>query len=328
VDFGVDIHIKSDVDSWRNVRSLLLYNLRSHRSFKPHQITAKMSQPKPGSYKHGHSSYTTATHERRTAESDAAFLLPHIKATDTILDVGCGPGTITTGLARHASAGSTIGVDISAAVLDKARTLAAQTGLPKSGAGSVSFQEGNVLQTLPFPDDTFDVVFASQVFGHLVPSPEMPLRALTEIRRVLKPGGLLATRDGLGQHFYPAHFDLDTLWGERQSRGIAGPGGDPSRGSYRGLLPALMRQAGFGRDGVGKVQIGAGVRAVQGDESRKFLAWRAKGQLSEGDPFRQAWLNVGITEEEIQQTINAVEAWAATDDAWMLMLQCEMLAWK
>jgi ubiquinone/menaquinone biosynthesis C-methylase UbiE len=287
-----------------------------------------MAQAEPGNYRHGHSSYTTATHERRKADSDAAFLLPHIKPTDHILDVGCGPGTITTGLARHASAGTTTGVDISTAVLEKARTLASQTDLPTSGPGSVTFQEGNVLQTLPFPDESFDIVFASQVFGHLHPSPEVPLRALAEIRRVLKPGGLLATRDGLRQHFYPIHFELDRLWGENQSRGIAGPGSSGDGGSYRGMMPALMRQAGFGVDGKGKIEIGASAKPLSGEESRKFLAWRAKGQLSKGDPFRKAWIDAGISEEEIQQTINAVDVWAACEDAWLLLLQCEMLAWK
>jgi len=58
------------------------------------------------------------------------------------------------------------------------------------------------------------------------------------------------------------------------------------------------------------------------------LAWRAAGQLKQGDPFRQGWLDVGITEDEIQETLRAVENWAETEDAWFVALQSEMLAWK
>lgn len=93
----------------------------------------------------------------RTAESDAAFLLPHIKKTDRILDVGGGLGLITTGLAKYASEGSIVGVDISVDDLQKAKLLFQR---PHPGTG---LEEGNVLEGLAYPNDTFDIVFAYQV---------------------------------------------------------------------------------------------------------------------------------------------------------------------
>ncbi|KAI9745018.1 MAG: hypothetical protein M1818_001296 [Claussenomyces sp. TS43310] len=278
----------------------------------------------PSSYTQGHSDCTVATHQSRTAESDAAFLLPHIKKIDHILDVGCGPGTITTGLARYATEGSTVGIDISTDVLQKATKLAAEANVPSQGPGSVVFEEGNILEGLTFPDDTFDIVFCSQLFGHL-PPPDLPLRALAEIQRVLKPGGILATRDASDQHFYPRSSDLDRLWVRNQSRGFrkGAPDGDPT-GT---IMPALLRRAGFDADG-GKVCIGAGTTVYSGPEARKWLAWRAAGQLKRGDPFRQSWLDAGITEDEIQQTLLAVRKWAEMEDAWYAALQCEMLVWK
>ncbi|KAL7622186.1 hypothetical protein AAE478_007689 [Parahypoxylon ruwenzoriense] len=167
-------------------------------------------QNQPSNYTQGYSDCTVATHQVRTAESDAAFLLPHIKKTDRILDVGCGPGTITIGLAKYADEGASVGVDISADVLQKAKKLAAEADIPTQGLGSVAFEQGNILEGLAYPDNTFDVVYCSQVFGHL-PPPDLPLRALAEIRRVLKPGGILATRDASDQHFYPRSLDLDRL---------------------------------------------------------------------------------------------------------------------
>jgi ubiquinone/menaquinone biosynthesis C-methylase UbiE len=264
---------------------------------------AQKSQP--SSYTQGYSNYTTATHQTRTAEADAAFLIPHIKKTDHILDVGCGPGTITTGFASYASEGKIVGVDLSTDVLEKAKTLAAEANIPTEGPGSVAFKQGNVLEGLPYPDDTFDIIYASQVFGHLL-EPGQQLRALTEMRRVLKPGGIVATRDAAAQHFFPKSFDLDRLWVGNLSRAVrkGAPEGEPPGTT----MPALFRTVGFDADG-GKAQIGAGTRVYAGVETRKWLVWRVAGQLQQGDTFHQSWLDAGITEDEIQQTLLAVQKW-------------------
>ena len=284
----------------------------------------KTQHDQPGTYTQGHSNYTIATHLSRTAESNAAFLLPHIKKTDNVLDVGCGPGTITTGLAKYAREGTTIGVDISTGVLQKAKALAAEANIPTHGPGSVVFEYGNVLEKLPYPNETFDIIYSSQLFGHL-PPPDQPRQALTELRRVLKTGGILATCDGVGQHFYPPSLNLDRLWVHNSARGLAK--GEPPADPTGTIMPALFRSAGFDADG-GKVQVGAGTSVFAGPEVRQWLGWRATGQLQPGDPFYQSWLDAGITEEEIQQTLVAVKEWIETEDAWLAMLQCEMLAWK
>ncbi|EXJ93011.1 hypothetical protein A1O3_01567 [Capronia epimyces CBS 606.96] len=278
----------------------------------------------PSNYVQGYSNYTLANHQRRTAETEAAFLVPLIKKTDYILDVGCGPGTITTGLAKYASEGTTIGIDISANVLEKAKTLAAEVNAPTEGPGSVVFKEADVLERLPYPDDTFDVVYAAHVLGHM-PMPDLPLRALVEMRRVLKPGGILATRDALQQHFYPASLDLDRLWVRNLGRAIYK--GVPGAESPSTNMPILLRKAGFNAD-AGQVHIGARAVVSAGPEIRKWLAWRATGQLTQGDPFRESWLDAGITEDEIQDTLLAVQKFAETEDAWFLAVHGEMLAWK
>jgi ubiquinone/menaquinone biosynthesis C-methylase UbiE len=280
-------------------------------------------QNQPSNYTQGYSSSTIATHLLRTAESDAAFLIPHIKRTDHILDVGCGPGTITTSLAKYASEGTTVGIDISTQVLQKARSLATEANIPTEGPGSVVFREGNVLEGLPYPDNTFDIAYTSQVICHM--RGDMPLRAIIEIRRVLKPGGILATREGSDSHFYPKSSDLDRLWTGNMSRGFAK--GGPVEEPVGSRMPALYRSAGFDSHS-GKVLVGAGTGVISGYESRRWLAKRGAGQLSEGDAFRQSWLNAGITEEEIQETLFAVEKWAETEDAWFVTLHSETLGWK
>jgi ubiquinone/menaquinone biosynthesis C-methylase UbiE len=215
---------------------------------------ANMAQhSQPSNYTQGYSNYTVATHQSRTAESDAAFVLPHIKKTDQILDVSCGPGTITTGLAKYASEGKTVGVDISTDVLQKAKILAAEANVPTQGPGSVVFEEGNVLERLAYPDNTFDIIFCSQLFGHL-PPPDQPRQALAEMRRVLKPGGVLATRDASDSHLYPKSLDLDRLWVQNQSRMLIKGVPDSMRPGRN--MPGLIRSVGFDADG-GKVRVGA-----------------------------------------------------------------------
>ncbi|MEV7962651.1 MULTISPECIES: methyltransferase domain-containing protein [Oerskovia] len=157
------------------------------------------------SYTHGHHESVLRSHRWRTAENSAGFLLPHLRSDHQVLDVGCGPATLTVDLARHVPGGTVIGVDASAAVLESARELAAGSGL-----SNVSFQQANAYE-LPFADDTFDVVFAHQLLQHL----SDPLAALREMKRVAKPGGIVAVRDAdyAAMTWYPESAGL-AEWNE------------------------------------------------------------------------------------------------------------------
>jgi ubiquinone/menaquinone biosynthesis C-methylase UbiE len=83
-------------------------------------------------------------------------------------------------LAKYASERSTVGVDISTTVLQKAKTLAAATNVFTQGPGSVIFEEGNVPERLPYPDEEFDIIYRGMLFAWL-PPPDLPRRALAEI---------------------------------------------------------------------------------------------------------------------------------------------------
>ncbi|RHZ45311.1 class I SAM-dependent methyltransferase [Aspergillus thermomutatus] len=283
-----------------------------------------VSTSQASNYKQGYSSQTVATQQTRTAESEAAFLLPYIKKTDCILDVGCGPGTITIGFVKYASEGRTIGIDISANVLVRAKAKANEASIPREGPGSIVFEEGNILEGLTYSDNTFDVIFCAHTLGYM-PPPDMPLKALTEMRRVLKPGGILATRDTVEQHFYPRSVDLDRLWVGNFRRAVLK--GDTEAELSPSMMPALFRRAGFDADGA-KVCISTGSTVFSGADTREWLAKRAESQLQPGDPLHRSWLEAGITEDEIHETLLASRKWAETEDAWYAALQCEMLAWK
>ncbi len=120
------------------------------------------------------------------------ILIPHLNAAKTVLDVGCGPGTITAELARIRHEGTTIGIDSSEEVI-----AVATADYPKSARPNLSFRVGNALN-LPFDDNSFDLVHAHQVLLYTGD----PAAGIREMRRVCIPGGIVAAREAdLGRPF-------------------------------------------------------------------------------------------------------------------------------
>jgi ubiquinone/menaquinone biosynthesis C-methylase UbiE len=106
---------------------------------------------------------------------------------DAVLDVGCGTGTLAMEVARRVGrAGRVAGIDPGTEQIARARAKAARRNAP------IEFQIG-VIEQLPFPDQTFDVVFSTLMMHHL-PAP-LKRQGLAEIARVLKPGGRLVIAD-------------------------------------------------------------------------------------------------------------------------------------
>lgn len=116
----------------------------------------------------------------RTAEREGAFFLAHLRPGMRVLDVGCGPGTITLGLARAVAPGEVVGIDVEPSQIEAARALADEQGI-----ANLRFATGRD-EALDFPDGSFDAVFSYAVIEH-VPDPVAVLR---EMRRVVRHGGL------------------------------------------------------------------------------------------------------------------------------------------
>lgn len=280
-------------------------------------------------YQFGYSKATTSSHASRTISSDASFVIPHVKPSSKVLDVGCGPGTITIGFAfliDTLEGGSVTGVDVGKPVVERAQGLADSQGL----SPQLKFQQANVTERLPFPDDTFDIVFTSQTLSHLAPTPEAPVAALKEMRRVLKPGGLLAARDAASLTFQPYREELQRCLVDRMFKVIGT--GEPC-----GInMPKYLRMAGWDttEDGSGggvysgKVQIGGGATIVTGREKCSWWRDTLGGRLAQGDAFRESWLRTGITGDECDETRALLDRWAESEDAWYGALQSEVLAWK
>ena len=184
-----------------------------------------MSDERPATYTHGHHESVLRSHQRRTAEDSAAYLLPHLKPGLSVLDIGCGPGTITADLAARVAPGPVLALDLFADVLNVARAEAQRRSL-----SNVSFATADV-HKLDFPDDSFDVVHAHQVLQHVAD----PAEALREMRRVCRAGGVVAARDAdyAGFIWFPRLPALD-LWLDLYEQAARANRGEPviGRGSY------------------------------------------------------------------------------------------------
>lgn len=121
----------------------------------------------------------------RNVDNSAAFFVKHLRPEMRVLDCGCGPGTITVGLAEAVPGGEVAGIDIDAKQIESAQALAAEKRI-----GNVRFEVANAHE-LPFPPASFDAVFANALLIHL----SDPGSALSEIKRVLRPGGVIGIRD-------------------------------------------------------------------------------------------------------------------------------------
>ena len=179
--------------------------------------------------------------DRRSAETHAAYLLPHLKPGDRVLDFGCGPGTITVGLARAVEPGEVHGIDMEESQIAMARA-AAEAG----GHANAKFHVGDAT-ALPFDDNSFDVAHCHAVLMHVPDTAGV----LSEVKRVLKPGGIVASREMFVESSFlePSDENVGAAW-TTFSRLLAANGGHPQMGKE---LRDTFQQAGFSDVRVGGV---------------------------------------------------------------------------
>jgi SAM-dependent methyltransferase len=235
----------------------------------------------------------------RSAAEYADFILASIDGGDRVLDVGCGPGSITVGLARVA--GHVTGIDVDDTEFAEARAYAAEHGID-----NVEFLEGSIY-ALDVPDGSIDVCTLCSMMETL----DDPLAGLAEVRRVLKPGGLLGASSieygglvlhGPGEPLLRRFYELRLQLWEAQ--------GDvhPSRGrELRGLLLA----AGFEQVEAVTTYFSYGTE----ERVRTFGLGRAAD-------CRDEWYVGGLTEhgfagrDEIDSLERAWTTWAESPDSF------------
>lgn len=258
-------------------------------------------------YIHGFHEVVVSSHARRTAEDCAAFLLPRLDSNAFVLDVGCGPGTITVGLARYS--GQVIGLDAEPSVLQQATANA-----DEADADNVSFELGAAYE-LRWPDDTFDVVWAHQVLQHLAE----PRRALREFRRVLKPGGTVAVRDA--DYGTMVHAPIEPAiqrWLDLYHEVAAANGGEADAGRH--LLPWVV-DAGFV-----EAEASSATWTYADPDSRTEWGELWAVRITEGS-FADHAIDSGLADRaEIDEMAAAFRRWAARPDGFWSFLHGQVLA--
>ena len=195
--------------------------------------------PRDSGQANGHASYAMGYSDvfldllrSRDAHRNAAHLLPSLRPGMDLLDLGCGPGSITAGLAEAVMPGRVIALDRDPAQLEMTSIHAAMSGLD-----NIETKQGNALE-LPFGAESFDAVHCH---GFLMHSPDVR-RQLREIRRVLRPGGIASAREmDVSSSFISPAAHSHEIFGMLADV-VRLEHGDPLRGRH---LKSLFAAAGF-----------------------------------------------------------------------------------
>ena len=260
-------------------------------------------------YTHGHSAAVLNAHSRRGAADSAAYLLAHLSAGMDLLDVGCGPASITADLAERVAPGRVVGLDAAAGALEAARATLSERGLSEQ----VEVTSGDVM-ALPFEDASFDVVHAHQVLQHLAD----PVGALAEMRRVTRPGGIVAVRDAVysAMTWFPEPAGMEQ-WRSVYMATARSNGGEPDAGSR---LLSWARAAGFAD---ASASASTWCYATPADRAWQSQTWAQRCLTS----FGPRAVELGLADRaDLETMAQAWRQWGDSEDAWFVVVHGEVLA--
>lgn len=258
-------------------------------------------------YTHGHHESVLRSHRWRTVANSAQYLRPYLVPGAQVLDVGCGPGTITAEFGeRVGENGNVLGIDVANDVIELARN--------EPHGSNVEFKVSNLFDD-PLPERSFDVVHAHQVLQHL----DDPVAALRRMRELAKPGGVIAARDADfgSSNGFPVSAGL-TAWLSLYYQLARSNGGEPDAG--RRLL-SWAHEAGFD-----EVTPSASVWCFATPAEREWWGELWADRVTQSTFGEQA-LETGLaTDADLQNIADAWRTWSRDRSGWVAILHGEILA--
>jgi len=248
----------------------------------------------------------------RRAAQWVGFFLPHLKPGLSVLDCGCGQGSITLDLAELVAPGHVVGVD-----MDQGQLAIARQAAMVRGVTNVSFHHGNAYE-LPFVDASFDAVLAHTLLFHLSDRG----RALREFRRVLKPGGMVAVSDDNLDTFTMAPEEPAVRkFMEISIQRLRFSGGDPT---YSPQLRGLLLQAGFVKTEGHAVAADSSGTLAETRRWARFVTQLWRNPIIVQQIIDQGW----ASQTEIDQILDGIQHWAERPDAFLAVMYCAAIGWN
>lgn len=256
-------------------------------------------------YTHGHHESVVSAHSARTIANSAAYLEPHLHPGATLLDVGCGPGSITAEFAERLAPGTVLGVDLVDDVIAAATE--------RFGGSGAEFAVMDCY-ALDVPDDQYDIVHAHQVLQHV----SDPVAVLREMRRVAKPGGVVAVRDAdyAAMHWAPEYPELDR-WLEIYRNVCHDNDAEPDAGRW---LLSWARAAGFD-----DITPTTSTWLFADGPSRQWWGSAWRDRILESGVAEQSLSMGHATRDELEQISRAWVRWADEPAGWFVIVHGELV---
>lgn len=263
-------------------------------------------------YKNGFDQNISKTHEWRTADNCCKYMLKYLRKNYHVLDIGCGPGSITCDIAKLIPKGNIIGIDPVKELVDAGNQLAILKNIP-----NVRFESASAYN-LPFDDNSFDLVHSHQVLVHLAD----PVRALKEMFRVVKPAGFVCVRD--------SDLDSTVVYPDRYAAIkqyfllATKISGLSTKARHGRQLKDLAMQAGFKPE---YIACSVDNWCIAGNSDRAWFADMFINRIENSQP-KLVEGDEELNRQQRENVVNAWGEWAGDETGWLTFMHCEIVCEK